>query len=395
MSQRAISEEYRLLAGLFVSRAPYYALIPYLPLLLARLDFDAGSVGGLLSAAAFFAAVVSVLIGPLADIYPIPMVLRSLALTSAALSLTMAISIGRFSVFFASAGLIILRSAIDTLVKTQIAKNLSGSTAYESMMKSRYFLANLAALIGPAIYSVLDGSRELICGLLAFGCVVLAFCLTTKRNDTLEAIPLSRSRALDLAGAGLDKGLLVCVAHGAFLFYVLSQITIVLPQYFVSLSEKSAGTYISIVVSWSAVLIVVLHPVYQKFSSRMSRRNQMIAGSMLVVLSQIVLCGLGRFTSDVHLVIAAATAFTAGELFLFPLYSVVLSRLASQTTQGTYAGLGSLYLLGSAVGPFVGIQIMQHLGIFYVFFSSALIALAAMLAGLAANLEAERRSSTA
>jgi predicted MFS family arabinose efflux permease len=192
----------------------------------------------------------------------------------------------------------------------------------------------------------------------------------------------------------IDSALVMCIIHGSCLFYVVSQMKITLPQYFVASNDVDSARMIFLLISWSAFLIVALHPVYHKVSAVISRRHQLILGGVLVIGSQIILCWVGS-GYDVFVVGCASSVFTAGELFLFPLYSVMLGGLASRSRQGAYAGLGSLYILGSAVGPIGGAFLLSRAGPSMLFLVSAAVGVASLYFSLVACAATDARLARA
>lgn len=386
-----ITGHHKVLLGLLFSRTGYFALTPFLPVIFDAAGFTLEQAGWVLGMGAAAGAILSVFAGPIADMFG---VMRVLALSvGGAIVASLALT-GWLGVTLLSAGavaLIGLKSSLDTAVKTFLAYTSNEQAQYERSMKARYFITNVAALAGPALYLIVSGSPVWIAVLCGLSNVMFAALLFAppRRGQGVRATTLGEWRRFRL-----DSALAICILHGVCLFYIVSQMTITLPQYFVANKDENASNMIFLLVTWNALLIVLLHPAYHKLSQQFSQRHQLWLGGLFAIGSQLILCWLGN-GYDLAVIALASTLFTCGELFLFPTYSITLGRLASRSKQGLYAGLGSLYILGSAIGPIAGAFLLSHAGTTLLFLISAAVGVVSLACSLFAVTAAHARVANA
>lgn len=370
--------------GILSSRIFFFSLSPFFPILFAK-DYalDVKDIGLIISIAGLASVFASLLAGPILDrlgtrrvmIFGIVCYVGS----------SVCAMIGGVWTLMASVALLNTGKLIsDTAIKAHLSELNLDPHQYEESLQYRYLADNLGALFGPLVFSLAgQGNLALVslAAILAFFGYWRLYSISSRSVVVVERpqarrVGLLTSIVTSLAVVMRDGKFLLCAGYGAIIIFALTQMTTTLSQYFVITRPQEAVFLTSLVVMTNALAVVFLHPVYLKFRHGMSLNLQIYVGNVALLISQAILAAL-MFDAVpvVLLLLLAVVIFAVADLLLMPLYTYFINEIAPAHRRGSYFAMSSLYVLGSAVGPFAGAALLDAGGIGAVFLATAALTL--------------------
>lgn len=350
-----------LLLGTVMSRGAAFMALPFLAIYMTRTtDLSPVMIGLAIGVGPLTSTIGSFIGGSLSDIFGRKgIMLSALFLYSIVfLGFAMADQAYVFILFSALNGL--CRSFFEPTSQALMA-DLTKKDMRLKVFSLRYTAINIGASVGPLLGAYLGAISAnqafFVTSAIYFIYFVLLFILLTRisvkpdetkpqqRITFLSAISIVRK---DVAlGWFLVAGILINIGY--------AQIESSLPQYLKSSLGNGVVLY-SVLLSMNAILVVCLQMALTKVMEKIPLLRALQLGTCLFALGYL---GLAFSDSWVSFILSMIVV-TVGEIFIFPLGSVVIDRLAPDHMRGTYFGANGLRSIGFFIGPWLGGYLLTH-----------------------------------
>lgn len=248
----------------------------------------------------------------------------------------------------------------------------------------RHMASNIGWAVGPLIgiaAGVASTSLFLaasgIYAALALTLQFLSFSPTFREDEPLGVEATSMTESIKIAMS--DRRLLCFIAGSTLLVAVYGQWMTTLAPYL--LDNVSGGVEIfAYLVSINGVVVISGNPLARRFVGRVGPSTGLVVGCMLFALSQ-----LGFLVStDMTGFVVSIVIFTIGEILVMPSEYVLVDRISTVRSRGSYFGAHSVSTIGSFLGPTSGGLVLGTLGgpaMFLLFAGFALIGMLLFVAG--------------
>lgn len=252
----------------------------------------------------------------------------------------------------------------------------------------RHMASNIGWAVGPLIglaAGVASTSLFLTASGIYAALALIVRCLSFYPT-TSEDVPLgveATSMAESVKAAMSDRRLLYFIAGSTLLVAVYGQWMTTLAPYL--LVSVSGGVEIfAYLVSINGVVVIFGNPLARRFVERVGPSTGLVVGCMFFALSQLgflVSSGMTGF-------VVSMVVFTVGEILVMPSEYVLVDRISTIRSRGSYFGAHSLSTVGSFLGPASGGVALETLGgpaMFLLFAGFALAGMLLFVAGVRAR----------
>ena len=254
--------------------------------------------------------------------------------------------------------------------------DLSPAELRGKIYQLRYFFLNVGAALGPMIGGWLgaNASRDnfLHTGYfyLCYALILTALFLKRKnaQNDSIVRKSSFKESYQALLG---DKRLQRLILGGMIFNLCYSQLESTISQVLVRQFADGVAYFSYFLTANGLTVILFQAPVYA-ISRRVGLNMSLLVGSVIFAIGMLL---LSFQTYSIVFLFLAIFLISIGEVFVFPVATELIERLAPDALRGSYFGASTFRNLGLALGPIFGGYVLANYGSVPLFVSISLMAI--------------------
>ncbi|HAU8295987.1 TPA: MFS transporter [Vibrio vulnificus] len=348
-----------------ITRVTYFMVWPFIAIILStEYNLSPSQVGVMMTVSAYLSFIVGIYGGALSDIYE----RRTIIILGCVIAVVAygALGVAKDPITF-SVGLILVGISyffIDAPSKAISSDLLEESDLREFSLQARYFLVNVAAVLGPLIglMAGLNAQR------MTFFITAVSYIPFALYAMSLS-VPCGSSRGQEGATMGIHQRLKLAMTHAPFMialcsgfitFLLFAQIETTLPQYLHIADPQTSISLITVLFSTNAIVVITVQPIAIQYLGGFSTSFKISVGASIFCFAYAMMYAI-RPDSMLSWM-AVAVLYSVSEAVLMPNVSVQLDKLAPKENRGAFLGVASMVVLGIYTGPFVGGVLLESFG---------------------------------